>query len=106
MNELQQHPEVEAEIDDSVHYLEARSLWAADDFLEELRAAMRKIRLNPKHCHFTYQEYRRCKISRFHHAIIYRQRGDGVVYVIAVMHDKRHPDYWKKRIIDDLNPPP
>jgi plasmid stabilization system protein ParE len=105
MNELQQHPEVEAEIDESVHYLEARSLWAADDFIEELRAAMRKIRLNPKHCHFTYQEYRRCNIPRFHHAIIYRQRSEDVVYVIAVIHDKRSPDYWKKRIIDDLNPP-
>lgn len=105
MNELQQHPEVEAEIDESVHYLEARSLWAADDFIEELRAAMRKIRLNPKHCHFTYQEYRRCNIPRFHHAIIYRQRSEDVFYVIAVMHDKRSPNYWKKRIIDDLNPP-
>ncbi len=101
MNELQQHPEVEAEIDESVHYLEARSLWAADDFIEELRAAMRKIRLNPRHCHFTYQEYRRCNIPRFHHAVIYRQRGEGVVYVIAVMNDKRHPDYWTHRIQEE-----
>ncbi|WP_461783826.1 type II toxin-antitoxin system RelE/ParE family toxin [Prosthecobacter sp.] len=106
MNELRQHPEVEAEINESVQHLEARSLWVADDFIEELRAAMRKIRLNPKHCHFTHQEYRRCNIPRFHHAVIYRQLGEDVVYVIAVMHDKRHPDYWKHRIIDDLTPPP
>ncbi len=33
--------------------------------------------------------------------VVYREYGDAV-YVIAVAHEKRHPDYWKRRIIDDI----
>jgi hypothetical protein len=32
--------------------------------------------------------------------VIYREEADAI-YVIAVMHEKRHPDYWKERIDED-----
>jgi hypothetical protein len=36
-------------------------------------------------------------MKRFSRSIIYRDE-DGVVYVVAVMHQRRHPDYWKSRV--------
>lgn len=66
-----------------------------------MRAGFNRIRERPTHSHFVYQSYRRLNLNRFSHAIIYREYDD-VVYVIAVTHEKRHPDYWKYRIADDV----
>jgi toxin ParE1/3/4 len=50
--------------------------------------------------HPCHEVYRRINLNRFPYAIIYRPDGDDI-YVIAVMHEKRHPDYWKHRIEND-----
>ncbi|TDU63205.1 plasmid stabilization system protein ParE [Prosthecobacter fusiformis] len=100
MNEFSQHPEVENEIEEIVIYLEGTGLWNADRFIERFRESLRGILQNPKSCHFVHESYRRSNLKQFPYAIIYRERKDDV-HVIAVMHTKRHPDYWKTRIQDD-----
>lgn len=40
--------------------------------------------------------YRRCIVRRFPYAIIYSVEKDGL-FVTAVMHLKRKPDYWAGR---------
>lgn len=100
MKDLQQHPEVESEIEDWALILAERSDRAPFAFVREVRAALRSIREHPTRNHFVYKSYRRYNLERFSHAIIYRERGDAV-YVIAVMHERRHPDYWKHRINED-----
>lgn len=100
MKELAQHPEVEAEIEDQVLYYENVSLWSAGHFIEELHDSLLKIRTTPGACHFIHQTYRRCQLRRFPFSLIYREKT-AEIYVIALMHDKRHPDYWKARITDD-----
>lgn len=99
MLELQLHPEVEAEIEDWLTILAEHSDRVPMRFLAEVRAAFQRIREHPTHAHFIYRNYRRLNLSRFSQAIIYREHGD-TVYVIAMMHEKRHPNYWKYRIAD------
>jgi len=41
--------------------------------------------------------FRRSLIERFPYGIIYSAENDGI-FIAAVMHLKRKPDYWKKRI--------
>jgi len=43
------------------------------------------------------REIRRCRVKRFPYAVIYFVHDD-VIYVLAVMHLSRHPDYWRERL--------
>ncbi|WP_395748208.1 hypothetical protein [Prosthecobacter sp.] len=99
MLELQLHPEVEAEIEDWATILAEHSDRAPIQFLAEVRSAFQRICEHPTHAHFIYRNYRRLNLIRFSQAIIYREHSNAV-YVIAMMHEKRHPDYWKYRIAD------
>ena len=100
MHELRTHPEADAELEETLRYLSENSLWQATRFADSHHAALLKIQNNPKSCHFVHHDYRRCQIRPFSHSIIYRERMNDV-YVIAIRHDKRHPDYWKTRIPED-----
>jgi plasmid stabilization system protein ParE len=40
---------------------------------------------------------RKCRVVRFRYALIFRERN-GEVQIIAIMHMKRRPDYWKSAI--------
>ena len=42
-------------------------------------------------------EVRRCQTSRFPYGVLYSQEFEGV-FILAVMHLHRDPDYWKHRI--------
>lgn len=100
MKKLEQHPEVAREIEDWALILAEKSERAPFAFVAEVRAAFRRIQERPAHAHFVYKHFRRFNLRRFSHAVIYREKGDAV-YIIAVMHEKRHPDYWKHRVSDD-----
>lgn len=101
MRELHLHPEVEAEIENWANILAEYSDHASLRFLAEVRSGFQRICERPTHSHFICQNYRRLNLNHFSHAIIYRDYND-VVYVIAVMHEKRHPDYWKHRMTDTV----
>ena len=97
MRDLQQHPDVESEIEDYALYLASSSDRAPFAFVGEVRSAFRHLCEHPAIGHFVHRDFRRYNLRRFSHAVIYQENGDKI-YVIAVMHEKRHPDYWKKRI--------
>jgi plasmid stabilization system protein ParE len=42
-------------------------------------------------------DIRRRLIGRFPYAILYSDEGQ-TVYILAVMHLRRDPDYWKSRL--------
>ncbi len=96
-SEIQTHPEALEEVEEAVAYLDERSLWAGDQLAEAYDGAIESIRAHPERHHFIHREFRRCHLRRFPYSIIYRQQGTHI-FVIALMHDKRHPDYWKHRI--------
>lgn len=101
MFRLRSHPEADAELDDQLAYLSRETLWQATKFADAFQAALVRIRTHPTHAHFIWKEFRRFNMPGFSHSLIYRSRNDEV-FLIAVMHEKRHPDYWKNRIQDDL----
>jgi plasmid stabilization system protein ParE len=62
-------------------------------FLGKLREAILEIREYPSASRIIRGDFRRCLLSRFPYGIVY-QTHDNRIFVVAVMHLKRKPDYW------------
>jgi hypothetical protein len=55
-----------------------------------------RIRANPLRFPPLEGNLRKCKLKRFPYGIIFRETG-GRIEIIAVMHLRREPNYWKGR---------
>lgn len=97
MFELTSHPEVSQELDDQLAWLSRKTLWMAARFADAYAEALRVLATQPTRGHLIWKDYRRYNIPRFPHALIYRAH-ENTVYLMALMHERRHPDYWKARI--------
>ena len=95
------HPDALEELRDAMSWIRKCSDWTPDRPLAEYDAHVQKIRGAPDTFRFIYRDFRRVNLNRYPYAIIYRFRANSI-YVIAIMHEKRHPDYWKHRIEDDV----
>ena len=90
-------PEAKFEIKESEDFYNNEQPGLGKEFLEEVRHAARAIAQNPEVWQKTYKDFRRYFLSRFPFHLIYRIHPDAVE-VTAVSHNKRRPDYWKKRL--------
>jgi len=100
MYKLRTHPEADRELEDIILRLADETLWQATRFADQYYAALLKIRDHPEGAHFVWKDYRRLNLKRFPYGLIYRRRQDEI-YLVAIAHERRHPDYWKHRIQDE-----
>lgn len=68
----------------------------APDFRRQVRETHRHIGENPWQYPDAHRGVRRALVHRFPYAIFYRLQAD-VVQVIAITHQAREPDVWKRR---------
>jgi len=66
-------------------------------FTTAVKVAVRVASESPRIHRRTIGGCRKCRIVRFPYTLIFRELN-GEMQVIAVMHMKRHPNYWKERI--------
>jgi toxin ParE1/3/4 len=90
------HPEAEAEFLAAIDWYEARSSGLGSDFAAEIHAAIQRAVAMPLAWPAVDQEIRRVLVNRFPYGVLYAPRGASV-FVLAVMHLRRHPDYWRVR---------
>lgn len=91
------HPEALLEADESAKFYEERQDGLGKRFVEALTDAITRIRRTPELFGMVDDNIRKCRILRFPYGVIYRDKKKSVE-IIAVMHLKRKPDYWKKRV--------
>lgn len=77
-------------------WYEQRSLQAANRFEEAVAETLELIRSNPALFPKYEPGHQFAGLKRFPYKIIYQQIGQ-VVYVIAMAHYSRSPEYWKDR---------
>jgi plasmid stabilization system protein ParE len=70
---------------------------AEEEMLFEIKRAIAAIASHPKAVPKVKNEIRRRLLKRFPFGILYVATGDEIV-VLAVMHLRRHPGYWKDRL--------
>lgn len=91
------HPEAEAEFNGAIDYYEARQAGLGYDFAVEVYAAIQRILAYPKAWPVLEGEVRRCQTNRFPYGVLYAAE-EARVFIVAVMHLRRDPDYWKRRM--------
>lgn len=72
-----------------------------DHFLKDIESALNDIKTHPKassqHHKFSHLRLKHCR--RFPFTIIYHHMlGANTIYIVAVAHQKRTPNYWTDRI--------
>jgi toxin ParE1/3/4 len=90
------HPEAEAEFLASIDYYEEREIGLGYDFSVEVFAAIQNVAIHPGAWPVMEDDIRRCLVNRFPYCVLYSIEKSGV-FILAVMHLRRHPDYWKVR---------
>lgn len=97
MSHLSFHPDVGYEIREAYRWYETQAQGLGDDFIEELELAFQAIVEIPETWPKFKKGFRRYILSRFPFAVIYSQINNRL-YVIAMMHQSRKPDYWLNRV--------
>ncbi len=90
------HPEAWQEYRDILAYYDDRSLWQAERFTAEMDAIITGIQKHPLRWPMHHHDIRRAQFDRFPHHLYYRLHGEKI-HVEAIVHEKRHPDYWLNR---------
>jgi plasmid stabilization system protein ParE len=71
----------------------------AERFFESLDAALNQISKNPHRFMFLQEDVRRALMKRFPYKIVFTtNEAMNRVYIIAVIHNARHPRVWKRRV--------
>jgi hypothetical protein len=90
------HPEAEDEFNETVGYYEQCATGLGGDFGIEVFASIQNILSYPKSWPILDGDVRRCLTNRFPYGIVYSIELE-FIYILAVMHLHRWPDYWKSR---------
>jgi len=90
------HPEALAELRDAAAYYEACRAGLGREFLAAVEDAAAYVCAHPQMGFVIRSPYRRCLVRDFPYGVIYREAGSAI-YIVAVMHLKRKPEYWKSR---------
>lgn len=84
------------ELEDAIHYYELEYSGLGTRFKEEVRMAALRIAEYPEAWSIERGEIRKCLLHKFPYKLLYSIEEDHL-FVIAVAHQHRKPDYWVER---------
>ena len=90
------HPEANKELWNALEYYETCERCLGEEFYLEVQTTIDRILSFPQTWPVLEAEVRRCLVHRFPYGVLYSVEPDGV-FILAVMHLRRDPDYWKHR---------
>ena len=93
---LRWHGEARAEADAAAAFYQDKRPGLAQHFLDSLEHALHRIQRHPQAYRQIEDDIRKCRVPHFPYGVIYRVRS-GFIEIIAVMHLRRSPGYWKER---------
>jgi len=92
------HPEAQSEAAEAARFYEERQPSLEQRFLDILEDALHRIRRHPQLYPKVVGEvhHHQCKLFCFPYGIIYRIKLEAIE-ILAIMHLRREPGYWKSR---------
>ncbi|HSC08378.1 MAG TPA: type II toxin-antitoxin system RelE/ParE family toxin [Steroidobacteraceae bacterium] len=87
-----------AELADAIRWYEQQRAGLGGELLDAITEAVDPIRTHPEIGvpRRTRRPTRQLLVNRFPYNVVYRIRDDNI-YVVAVAHTSRRPDYWEHR---------
>jgi plasmid stabilization system protein ParE len=96
VNQPQFHPKARAEFERSALFYDGKFPGLGLEFAAEVQAAVAFAYSHPEAGMPISDGFRRVLVRRFPYSVVYRSKGDSI-YIIAVAHQRRHPNYWNER---------
>lgn len=93
------HPEAETEFEEAVAFYEDHAEDLGLDFAAEVREAIERALAMPLAWVEIEPGIRRVLVHRFPFAVLYAENDDSL-FILAVMHLRRAPNYWVHRTAD------
>ena len=90
-------PPAEEEMLEAARFYESRVRGLGKEFLAEVRHAAEKITEHPEAATLNRGKVRRRLVKRFPFGILYVNDPEEIV-IVAVMHLRRRPGYWRGRL--------
>jgi toxin ParE1/3/4 len=91
------HRQARAELDDSIEWYNERREGLGLELHEEVSAALARIEADPgvgaRHGNTRFRFFR---VRRFPYVIYYQELPERI-WVAAIAHGRRRPNYWRKR---------
>ena len=84
------------ELDDAFEYYELEHAGLGKRFKKEARDSIKRILQYPRAWPVERDEIRKCLLHKFPYKILYSIEQDHI-FIIAVAHQHRKPDYWIDR---------
>ena len=97
MKPVEYHPLAFEELIDSAEYYELRAERLGESFLDEVARAVADVSEAPERWPYFLLNSRRRLLDRFPYSIVYLIEAEQI-YILAVMHQRRRPGYWRKRL--------
>jgi len=97
------HPEALKELQASARFYEMQKAGLGGRFLDAIESGFRQIERSPFLWRSIRGDIRRFLVKTFPYGIVYASANDQI-FILAVMHLKREPDYWLGRLSDLPNP--
>jgi toxin ParE1/3/4 len=92
------HSEAESELEAGVAFYESRREGLGLAFHEEFEAIIWLVRSDPlRWSPYRDGRFRRCLFKRFPYSLFYLDL-DEVIWIAALAHQKRRPEYWVDRM--------
>jgi plasmid stabilization system protein ParE len=91
------HRSAQAELNNAIQYYETRVPGLGAEFLVEVRGAVSRVCEFPELGPLMWGTRRRVLIRRFPYGLVYRILESGAIRVLAVMHLRQRPNYWRGR---------
>lgn len=88
-------PNAEADLREAQAWYESRRVGLGEQFLEEIRNAVRLLESDPERRPLYYRDFRRLLTRRFPYKLFYRVEGDRVI-VFRILHVKRKHQWQLK----------
>jgi hypothetical protein len=90
------HEAAEKEMVLAAGYYEYQQVDLGRRFLAAIQDSINRIVINPELYNPILPDVRRCLVKTFPFGIIFKHKQNHV-FIVAIMHLHRDPDYWKER---------
>ncbi len=97
MNTINTQPEALLDADEAAEWYESQQSGLGLEFILELDLTIERVASNPEGYEVKYREVRQVLLRRFPYSVYFIYEN-GIVNILAILHQKRTPEKWKKRL--------